>query len=66
MIKLFWNTHNQAKPKASDKKIRNQQEEDMGWGLYHKENSSKWIYEILNNIKYNIIQTELDIEKTTS
>jgi len=63
MIKLFWNTHNQAKPKASDKKIRNQQEEDMGWGLYHKENSSKWIYEILNNIKYNIIQTELDIEK---
>ena len=63
MIKLFWNTHNQIKPNSNDKKIRRKQEEDNGWGHYHKKNSDKWIYEILKKIKYNIIQTETNLEK---
>ena len=63
MIKLFWNTHNQIKPNSNDKKIRSKQEEDNGWGHYHKKNSDKWIYEILKKIKYNIIQTETNLEK---
>ena len=63
MIKLFWNTQNQIKPNSSDKKIRSKQEDDLGWGLYHKENSDKWIYEILKKIEYNIIQSETDLEK---
>ena len=63
MIKLFWNTHNQIKPNSNDKKIKRKQEEDYGWGLYHKKNSDKWIYEILKKIKYNIIQSEANLEK---
>jgi hypothetical protein len=63
MIKLFWNTQNQIKPNSSDKKIRSKQEDDLGWGIYHKENSDKWIYEILKKIEYNIIQSETDLEK---
>jgi len=63
MIKLFWNTRNQIKPNSNDKKIRRKQEEDNGWGRYHKKNSDKWIYEILKKIKYNIIQTETNLEK---
>ena len=47
MIKLFWNTHNQIKSSTSN---------DYIWGNYHKENSHKWIYEILKKIKYKIIQ----------
>ena len=62
MIKLFWNSHNQIKPNSSDKKIKEKQEEDFGWGLYHKKNSDKWIYEILKKIKYNIIQNETNLE----
>ena len=63
MIKLFWNTQNQIKPNPSDKKIRSKQEDDLGWGLYHKENSDKWIYEILKKIKYDIVENETNIEK---
>ena len=63
MIKLFWNTHNQQKPNSSDKKIREKQESDYGWGAYHKKNSDKWIYEILKKIKYKIINSERDLEK---
>ncbi len=44
MIKLFWNTHNQIKPNSKDKKIREKQELDYGWGRYHKKSSDKWIY----------------------
>ena len=49
MIKLFWNTHNQ-KDNPSDKEDR-----DLLWGLYHKDFSDKWIYEILNKIKFNCL-----------
>ena len=63
MIKLFWNTHNQKKPNSTVKKIREKEEQDYGWGLYHKKNSDKWIYEILKKIKYNVIDSERNLEK---
>ena len=58
MVKLFWNTHNQIKPLANNKK------DAMNhiWGLYHKENSNIWIYEILKEVKYNVIEDEKNIE----
>ena len=61
MIKLFWNTHNQiaANPKEKEKEIiRNYK-----WGLYHKENSDKWVYEILKKIKFQKIESEKSIQK---
>ena len=63
MIKLFWNTHNQKKPNSKDKKIREKQELDYGWGRYHKKSSDEWIYEILKKIKYTKIDKETDLEK---
>ena len=63
MIKLFWNTHNQRKSNSDDKKIREKEEMDYGWGLYHQKSSDKWIYEILKKIKYNIIENETNLEK---
>ena len=41
MIKLFWNTHNQKKPNSVNKKIREKEELDYGWGRYHKQSSDK-------------------------
>ena len=58
MVKLFWNTHNQIKSLTSDKKDAM----DHIWGLYHKENSNTWIYEILKEVKYNVIENERNIE----
>ena len=62
MIKLFWNTHNQI--------LSNQSEFDKVetsrnhiWGVYHKKNSDKWIYEILKKIKFKFIESEKDLEK---
>ena len=63
MIKLFWNTHNQQKPNSNDKKIREKQESDYGWGQYHKKSSNKWIYEILKKVEYNVITDLTDLEK---
>tara|TARA_Y100000590_G_C15734083_1_gene1017983 strand:- start:1368 stop:2255 length:888 start_codon:yes stop_codon:yes gene_type:complete len=61
MIKLFWNTHNQIKPNKEDvdweKKARIHQ-----WGIYHKLNSDKWIYEILAKIEFKLIEDQKDIE----
>ncbi len=54
MIKLFWNTHNQE---SSQKDI------DIVWGLYHKNNSNKWINEILSGIQFETIDSEKNIEK---
>ena len=58
MVKLFWNTHNQTKSLTNDKKDAM----DHIWGLYHKENSNTWIYEILKEVKYNVIENERNIE----
>ncbi len=63
MIKLLWNTQNQIKPNSKDKKIREKQELDYQWGFYHKKNSDKWIYEILNKVNYQIIENENKLEK---
>jgi len=63
MIKLFWNTHNQKKPSSENRKIREKEKLDYGWGLYHKKNSDKWISEILKKIDYTIIDSEQKLEK---
>ena len=60
MIKLFWNTHNQIKPKINEPNSIDAV--NYKWGLYHKENSDKWIYEILNKIQFKIIENERNIE----
>ena len=56
MIKLFWNTHNQNKD-TTDKEKR-----EKFWGLYHRDNSNTWIYEILNQIKFYNVNSEEEIE----
>ncbi len=63
MIKLFWNTNNQQKPNSDDKKIREKQESNYGWGEYHKKSSDKWIYEILKKVEYNVVTDLTDLEK---
>ena len=63
MIKLFWNTHNQKKPNSGNKKVREKEELDYGWGQYHKKSSDKWIYEILKKIKFITIKNLTDLEK---
>ena len=60
MIKLFWNTHNQNKPNPN--KSNKENARDKKWGLYHKDYSDKWIYEILNKIEFEVIQSEKDLE----
>ena len=60
MIKLFWNTHNQNKPNPN--KSNKENARDKQWGLYHKDYSDKWIYEILNKIKFEVIQSERDLK----
>ena len=50
MIKLFWNTHNQNKPNPN--KSNEENNRDKIWGIYHKDYSDKWIYEILNKIEF--------------
>ena len=63
MIKLFWNTHNQKIPSSQDKKIRKRQELNYDWGIYHKKSSDKWIYEILKKIKFDVIESENDLQE---
>ena len=61
MIKLFWNTHNQNKPSSNESNT--QEARDYIWGTYHKNNSNKWIYEILNKVKYQSIENENALER---
>ena len=63
MIKLFWNTYNSQKTITNDKNIKKKEAVDYKWGIYHKKNSDVWIYEILQKIKYNIIDHEKNLEK---
>ena len=60
MIKLFWNTHNQNK--FNPNKTNKENSRDQKWGLYHKNYSDKWIYEILNKMEFEAIQSEQDLE----
>jgi len=53
MIKLFWNTENHNLPdlnKQTDKDIL-----DHKWGIYHKKNSDKWIFSLLNKVQFESI-----------
>ena len=63
MIKLFWNTHNQKKSITEDKNIKSKEAVNFKWGIYHQKNSNIWISEILKKIKYNIINSENELEK---
>ena len=63
MIKLFWNTHNQKRTITNDNNIKNKEANNYKWGIYHKKNSDIWIYEILKNIKYKIIDSEKSLQK---
>lgn len=58
MIKLLWNTHNQTKLPIHSR----QDEINYAWGIYHKENSNLWIYEILKKVQYIIINDKKDIK----
>ena len=60
MIKLFWNTHNQKKPNSN--KSNDKDAMDYVWGIYHKDNSDQWIYEILNKIQFKPIRNGEDLE----
>ena len=60
MIKLFWNTHNQVQSKTDEP--NSEEAINYKWGLYHKENSDKWIYEILKKVKFEIIENQQKIE----
>ena len=60
MIKLFWNTHNQDVPQPHQ--AANEVARNYKWGIYHRDNSDKWIYEILNNIQFKVIKDEKHVE----
>jgi hypothetical protein len=62
MIKLLWNTHKQITNQTNTK--NNQDATNHKWGIYHKKSSDKWIFEILENIKYQVIEDEQQIEST--
>ena len=63
MIKLFWNTQNQTKTNTDNKRIKEKEERDYVWGLYHKKNSDVWIYQILEKVKYDVIENTNHLEK---
>ena len=62
MIKLLWNSQNQEKTISSNENIKKIEINNYNWGIYHKENSDIWIYEILKKIKYNTINNENELE----
>jgi len=62
MIKLFWNTHNEVAPISGRTNIK-EATTDFGWGIYHKENSDKWIFNLLKKIKFKTISNVTEIEK---
>jgi len=62
MIKLLWNTHNLKKP--INEKLYEQEMRDYLWGLYHKKNSDKWIYEVLDKVQYKLIEDKKDIKSS--
>ena len=61
MIKLFWNTQNQIKPTSDDP--NREDVFDYRWGEYHKDYSDKWIFFLLNNIKYKTVKKLDEIEQ---
>ena len=59
MIKLFWNTHNQIA--TNPKEPSGEDERNYIWGLYHKDHSKKWIYELLSKVRFETIEDERKI-----
>ena len=59
MIKLFWNTHNQIA--TNPKELSGEDERNYIWGLYHKDHSKKWIYELLSKVRFETINDEKKI-----
>ena len=51
----------QSKPIKEDIDYKNKARNHK-WGIYHKVNSDKWIYEILKNIEFKLIENQKDIE----
>ena len=60
MIKLFWNTHNQISSTTDES--NKEDARDHKWGIYHKKNSDKWIYHILDKVKFKVVENENDLE----
>ena len=60
MIKLFWNTHNETKP-VLEKSNNIDATSDFGWGIYHKNNSDKWIYNILSKVNFVKINNKIEV-----
>jgi hypothetical protein len=60
MIKLLWNTQNQKTPHSDKKNYKEMV--NYNWGIYHKDNSNKWILEVLNKTKFKQIYNEKDLE----
>ena len=60
MINLLWNTHNQIQPRSNDPNSK--EAVNYTWGNYHKKNSDKWIFEILNKVKFNTIDKIENVE----
>ena len=59
MIKLLWNTHKQIITEKNNLNDRNII--DYNWGIYHKNNSDKWIFYLLKEVKFQIIENEEDL-----
>tara|TARA_B100001123_G_scaffold153514_1_gene177567 strand:+ start:1112 stop:1996 length:885 start_codon:yes stop_codon:yes gene_type:complete len=61
MIKLLWNTENQNFLNSNQSK--NKDIVDKKWGIYHKKNSDKWIFNILKKVKFNVVDNEKKLKK---
>ena len=61
MIKLFWNTQNQIVPNSNHPQFKELSRNNI-WGIYHKNNSNKWIQEVLSKIKFKTITNEKEID----
>ena len=61
MIKLLWNTQNQN-ISGTNKQNYKDISDDKGWGLYHKNNSDEWIFNILKKVQFKLIKGEAELE----
>ena len=60
MIKLLWNTQNQNTSVTNKQSYDNIT--DKGWGIYHKDNSDKWIFNILKRVQFKSIKNVAELE----
>ena len=61
MIKLLWNTQNQN-ISGTNKQNYKDISGDKGWGLYHKNNSDEWIFNILKKVQFKLIKSEIELD----